>query len=339
MGRFGWIVLLAWIAALVAGGCGGTERESPTAPSVGSPPEPTLFLAGDGELTVVDVDAGNAEVHPLAELAPGDPPYRIVRRGSELVVYGGDTYVLDHDLRSTPRKLGDSWFFIPSAEPDRVWLAVLDPASPETVRALAAVREVSVDGRVTFPDVHPPGGRWPVAAVGDALVFEDRRGGLELWDPATGEYTRRLPGASLGPSQGELLAWCERDGRALHVTDVGTGDDHTVAPPKGFVAFDCWRGTFSPDTTSLAVPVVIADGYDAARSLALVDLARGVAQAVGGSAVEDGYVFLAWSSGGDRVFMSGGAGHERELLQYRLGEPRAVRLPVEVRDFYGMATR
>ncbi len=88
---------------------------------------------------------------------------------------------------------------------------------------------------------------------------------------------------------------------------------------------------------SLAVPAR-AGGYAADRSLALVDLARGVATAVEESAVEDGYVFLAWSTAGDRVFMTGGA-DERQLLQYRLGEPTALPLSVEVRDFYGMAAR
>jgi hypothetical protein len=83
------------------------------------------------------------------------------------------------------------------------------------------------------------------------------------------------------------------------------GRDQTVEPPQGFDAFDCWNGAFSPDGMSLAVPVR-ADAYAADRSLALVDVARGVAVAVGGSAVEDGYVFLAWSTTGDRVFMSGG---------------------------------
>src|SRR6266540_4929549 len=62
MGRFPWIVLLAVIALLVAAGCGGTERDLP---SVGSPAEPTLlFLAGDGELTVVDVDAETRRATP-----------------------------------------------------------------------------------------------------------------------------------------------------------------------------------------------------------------------------------------------------------------------------------
>jgi hypothetical protein len=322
---------------LALAGCGATEQYSS---STGSWPElARVFLAGDRALTVVDADAGRAEVYELGLLAPGDPLYRIVLRGDELVVWGRDTYVLDPDLRSPPRKLGDSWFFIPSAKPDRVWLAVVDPTSPETVRALAAVREVTVDGRVTFPDVHPPGGRWPVAAVGDELVFEDHReGGLELWSPVTREFTHRLPGASRGPGQGDLLAWCEREGLVLHVLDVRSGRDQTFAPPQGFAAFDCWAGAFSPDGKMLAVPAR-AGGYDSERSLALVDLEDDLASTVPESTVHPDYVFVAWSSGGDRVFLSGGPDDDRHLLEYRLGEPRAVLVAVEVRDFYGMAAR
>lgn len=331
-------LLLLAVALVALAGCGGDME--PDSPGTSSSREPRLvFLAGDRRLTVVDVDAGRAEVHELGVLAPGDPLYRIVLRGDELVVYGGDTYVLDPELRSRPRKLGDSWFFIPSAETDRVWLAVLDPTSPETVRALATVREVSVEGRVTFPDVHPPGGRWPVAAVGNELVFEDHReGALELWNPSTREFTRRLSGASRGPGQGDLLAWCEREGLVLHVLDVRGGRDRTFAPPQGFTAFDCWAGAFSPDSTLLAVPAR-GDGFDSERSLALVDLEVGVASIVPESSVGPVYGFVAWSSVGDRVFFSGGSDGDRQLIEYRLGEPRAVPLGVEVRDFYGMAAR
>jgi hypothetical protein len=330
MGPIPRIALLACGALLFFAACGGDD-DSPgeTAPA-------KLFLAGDGELTVVDVDAGSAERHRLAELAPGDPPHRIVRRGEKLVFYGGETYVLDPHLRSPPRKLGESWFFIPGAKPDRVWLAQLDPSSPETVRALAGVREVSVDGRVTIPSVRPPRGRWPVAAAGDVLVFEDRSGGLELWSTATREITRRLAGALLGPSQGDLLAWCAHEGRTLQVTNVRTGSDRAIEPPEDFSAFDCSSGAFSPDGTTLAIPVLIA-GFEAGRLLALVDVESGTAEAVDASGVAAGYVYVAWSSAGDRVFLSGGSGGARELLQYRLGDPEAVRIPAEVGEFYGLA--
>jgi hypothetical protein len=76
--------------------------------------------------------------------------------------------------------------------------------------------------------------------------------------------------------------------------------------------------------------------FDGERTLTLVDLEAGVATPVAGSTVDPDYVYVAWSSAGDRVFISGGDA-TRELLQYRLGEARAVRIPVRVRDFYGMA--
>jgi hypothetical protein len=332
MGR----LALAWTVLLALAACDGSGREE-ASPN----PEPTrLFLAGDGELTVVDVDAARAKVHRVPELAPGDPRYRIVRRGDQLVLFGFDTYVVDVDLRSQPRKLGDSWFFIPGAEPDRVWLTELDPSSPETERALAGVREVSADGRVTVSGVRPPGGRWPHAAVGSLLVLEDGKGGLELWNPSTREFERRLPSAELGPGQGDLLAWCERDGLVLHVLDVRTGDDRAIEPPEGFGGFQCWSGAFSPDGATLAVGIVLeARVPDAEGVLALVDVEDGVATPVESSSVHPHYGFVAWSAAGDRVFMSGGGALERRLLEYRLGERRATEILVRVPAFYGMAAK
>ena len=167
---------LAVLLALTA--CGGVDRD---ASSAGASPEPTLFLAGEGALTVVDVNTQAAEVHPLAELAPAmrlprRPPReraRHLRRRHlrcrlepALVAAEARQLLVLHSLCEARPCLARG----PRA------------TSPETVRDLSEVREVSIDGRVTFPAVHPPGGRWPLAAVGEELVFEDRQGGLELWD-------------------------------------------------------------------------------------------------------------------------------------------------------------
>ncbi|HYY76386.1 MAG TPA: hypothetical protein VE644_08720, partial [Gaiellaceae bacterium] len=151
----------------------------------------------------------------------------------------------------------------------------------------------------------------------------------------TGEVRRRLPGASMGATHGDLLAWCDATYETLYVTDVVTGKARAVAPPEGFAAFDCWSGVFSPDSTLLAVPVT-AGGPEAKRTLALVDVERGVARAVSGSGVEPPYVYIAWASSGESVFVSGGDRYNRRILEYRLGDERAVSLPVEVGDFYGM---
>ena len=303
-------------------------------------PQPTLlYLAGDGELTVVDVAARSSRTLKLPQLSPGDPPYRILRAGDKLVLYGRNAvYTVDLQLRSEPRKLAEAWFFIPAAEPDRLSLAILDPKSPETVRALTSVREVAVDGRVTVPGVPPPGGRWPVAAVDDALVLEGRAGGLEVWDRTTRKVTRVLPGEAAGAGHGNRLPWCSHDYGKLHVTDVRTGDELAVAALAGFATFDCWSAAFSPDGSLLAVPVAERRDYEAHRALALIDLERGVAKVVQGSWVESGYVFVAWASSGESVFISGGKRLERRtLVQYQVGAERAVALPVRVGDFYGMA--
>ena len=147
---------------------------------------PRLALAGDNELWVVDVAAGTVRHRTLPQLSPGDPPYRIVRRGDKLVLWSYQTLTLDpSSADAQPSVLvRDSWIFIPSAAPNRIWVGILDPTSPETERRLKAVREVTVDGRVTVADVRPPQGRWPVAATRSALAFQSQGGDqLELWEP------------------------------------------------------------------------------------------------------------------------------------------------------------
>jgi hypothetical protein len=68
-----------------------------------------------------------------------------------------------------------------------------------------------------------------------------------------------------------------------------------------------------------------------------VDVERGVARAVEGSEAEPPYVYIAWASTGESVFVSGGERYERRTLEYRVGDERAVPVPVEAGDFYGMA--
>ena len=92
--------------------------------------------------------------------------HRVVRRGDQFVVFGFATYTMRDGDAPLETFAAQSWFFIPSADDDRVWLAFLAPGQPRTSVLLAAIREVSVDGRVTVPDAPPPGAR--VAAVGGA---------------------------------------------------------------------------------------------------------------------------------------------------------------------------
>jgi hypothetical protein len=318
-----------------------------TSGPVAGPGEARLFLAGDRELWVVDVAGGSVRHRRLPQLSPGDPPYRIVRRGNKLVLWSYQTLLLDPAAAAQPRTLvRDSWIFIPSAAPDRIWVGILDPKSPETERRLAAVREVAVDGRVTVGDVRPPEGRWPVAATSSALAFQSHGSGpggldqLELWNPRTGKVLRRLPGEFPVASHGDRLAWCRQRCARLHVTNVATGEDVEVRPPAGAFGFAPYQGVFSPDGKLIAVPVRSDSApttQDPKWRLALVDVEEGTATLVQGPTLQ-GYVFVDWSPAGTTVFITGGDRFkQRTIFEYRLGTVSARRLPVEVGDFFGMA--
>jgi hypothetical protein len=306
-----------------------------TSEQVTGPAEPGLVLAGDQELWVVDVAAGTVRHRNLPQLSPGDPPYRIVRRGDKLVLWSYQTLTLDPRGTAEPSVLArDSWIFIPSAVPDRIWVGILDPTSPETERRLAAVREVAVDGRVTVADIRPPGGRWPVAATSSALVFQSQSSDqLELWNPRTGKVLRRLPGDYPVATHGDLLAWCRRSCARLQVTNVVTGRQVQVRPPAGATGFAAQTGVFSPDGELLAVPVRTGPTWQ----LALVDVGAGTATRIKGAAVQQDYVFVDWSASGETVFIAGGRQGEQMIFGYRLGTASARRLPVKAGDFFGMA--
>jgi hypothetical protein len=293
---------------------------------------PRLFLAGDGELWVVDVDEGSVRHLQLPELSAGDPPYRIVRRGEKLVLWGSHaTYVLDPAKVGKPRVLAEgTLIFIPSAMPNRVWLGIGRPEE------LSAVREVAVDGRVTVRDTKPPGGRWPVAATETTLAFQTPDGRLEVWDPSTGDVVRRLPGEFPIATYGDHLAWCADLCLTLHVTNVVTGDEVEVSPPSGTYAFEPYIGAFSPDGRVIAV-TVHADASLTTRELqlALVDAGAGTTTLVQGTAVE-GDVFVDWSPSGESVFISSGVA-KRSIIEYQVGADSTRRLPVQVGAFYGMA--
>lgn len=314
------------------------EKRQPVGPSPTSgvvSGESLLFLAGDGEMWVVDVATGSVRHRRLPELSAGDPPYRIVRRGDKLAVWGSTaTYVLEPGADSTPQVLvEDSLVFMPSAAADRVWVAVDSTDTGD----VGAIREVTVDGRVTVSDTRPPGGRWPVAALEAGLAFQTPEGQLEVWDPRTGEVIRRLPGQFPVASYGNLLAWCADACGTLHLTNVVTGEEVEITPPPGTYGFQGYAGAFSPNGKSIAVPVYADSKLTNHWQLGMVDVEAGTATRVEGTAV-DGYVFVDWSPSGEMVFISSGQrAPERTIIEYRLSGDVARPLPIQVGDFYGMA--
>jgi hypothetical protein len=329
------------VAAVVVAGAWAAGREGDVATVPATPgadvPADLLFLAGDGEAWVVDPTRETVRHVPMPQLPPGDAPYRVVRRNDVLVAWAYRTLVLhpSSDLVSSDVLVRDSLFFIPSSSPDRVWVGIVDEAQDDG--RLTAVREVSIDGQVTVPDVRPPDGAWPVAAVDGNLVFQ-REGELVVWDPSTGRDVVRLPGQLPVAWQGSLLAWCDAACRSLHVADLASGRRLTIEPPAGATGFEALRGSFSPDGTTLAVALRLGDGEDAGRQLALIDVTTGQSTLVEEASVPTPYVFIDWAPSGGTVFITGGQlGGRRQVIEYRMGDTSARVLNVAVGDFYGVA--
>lgn len=337
MRRLMLCVLLALWVALPAG-CGAAEKpsEGETVPAAsGSDDVPTgvLFLrhVREQSITRIDLASGESTTVSRSELAPGDPPFHLVETGGRLVFFGGShTYALGLDLRGPPQDLGESWYFVPSGREGRVWLTTLDLESPETVRDLKAVREVTVDGDVTVSETGRPPSRGPtiLAAVNDGLLFQDDDE-LKVWDPLAGEVTARLPGPFPAATHGNLVAWCRQGCPKLHVTDVATGEDLAVSAGDSFRFEETYEGAFSPDGTLLAVPVVTSLGTHLEghrHQVGLVDARAGTARLVEGSDLADDYPAIAWSPSGEWLFFSAGAGR---IMAYRPASGAAIILPIQ----------
>jgi hypothetical protein len=331
------LLVLSAVAALAS--CHGTTPVASLEPTV---ERPRLFLAGDGELWVVDVVNERARRLRMSQLVPGDPPVKILRRGDGLALWGYHVWRLDARTPERPprRIVRRGWIFIASAHAQRIWVGLLDPRSPATVRALRAVREVTIDGRVTVSDRRPPRGRWPQLAVRDGLLFGNPHGGWDLWNPAARRVVRRWDEnvlGFLGAAHGDLIASSPEPWTSVRFTDARTGVQRRVSAPPGWELL-VTSGAFSPDGRIWAAPAQRRAGDDGPARLALVDIARRRIRLVPGSTVSPGYTFARWSRAGTHVFLTGGERlRDRTIVAHRIGQPRARRLRVRVGDFYDAA--
>jgi hypothetical protein len=332
---------LAVVAVCLAAGLVGCAADS-TSAGDRAHEAPRLFLAGDGELWVVESGSERVRRVRMPQLAAGDPPTRILRRGEGLAMWGYDVWRLEPGRPESPprRIVRRGWFFIASAHPERIWVGLLDPRSPATVNALRAVREVTVDGRVTVRDRRPPRGSWPLLAVRDGLLFSTRRGGWYVWDPVSRRVERRWGPGVLGfpgPAHANVIASCVQPCTSVRLTDAGTGVQRRVPVPTGWVA-RVDQGAFSPSGRKLAFPVQRRGSSRRQVRLAIVDVVHRRTTVVRGSAVAPGYTFARWSRSGSAAFLTGGErGADRSIVAYRVGEPRARALRVSVGDFFDAA--
>jgi hypothetical protein len=323
-------------SALAMGGCGSRSGSSHTtrAPERGAAgPSGTLYVSSTQSeprtVTIIDAATGRLEVRGLRELSPGDAPYAIAVIAGQLVVYGRlATYSLGARVREPGRRIGPSWFFLPSATRGRVWLVSLNARDPSQAHGLGGVRELTLAGKVTLAhSARPP--YTPVGAVQQGLLVQGPT--LEVWQPASGRIVRRLPGVFPMATRGSLVASCTARCAVLHITNTRDGSDLRIRPGPGFRFVSSYDGAFSPDGRLVAVPAA-ADGNS---RVAIVDIARRHAKLLAGADLASDYTLLAWASTGWLFF---NAGHGR-LAAYRPGHARATILPFRVHRFQHLAAR
>jgi hypothetical protein len=286
--------LLLAAVALLGAGCSHGGR-----PGVAARPGGLLFARDvrSDRLVRIDVRSGRTRVVRVRGLAGGDPIVNLAAVGSRLVYYGRThTYAIGPSLRGRPLDLGRSWYFVPAAGGGRVWLAELDPASPPTVRALAAVREVSLDGAVVARSRRRPPSGALVAATAAGPLFQRRRG-LALWDVEQGSVVARIPGSFPVAVHGDTVASCGSGCLGIRLTDVRTGAARVVRPPAGHRFEETYDGAFSPDGRLLAVPATRRDGH----GVALIEPGR-PPRMLPGPPLAPFYWSLAWSPSGRWLF-------------------------------------
>lgn len=300
-------MLVLAAAALI--GCG--EAAAPTGPSG------TLYLSGREPGTLIRVDTATGAVTTrtgLRQMGGGDPPYFVYFTGGRLVTFAlGRDHAFAPDL-THPKSLGESWFFVPSATPGRVWNLLLRKGDPATVVRFRGVREVAVDGTPTLTRRWAVPG-WPVGAVEDGLVLQRER--LEVWDPVTRKRVRTLPGQFPIAMRGRMVAACADDPcDTVHLNERPVRGP--FAPP--------YAGAFSPGGTLLAVTA-------SHRRIAVIEVATGKLYLIPGARTDGVYSQKAWASSGWLFWNAGGGA----IGAWRPGEP-ARRLPVRVGPFIGMTS-
>jgi hypothetical protein len=308
-------------------------RPVPLAEATGT----SLYLGGDDGLLRVDVDRRSVRRVPLPGGAAGPDNGLVGRDGVVVAVRGGMAYATAGRPGRPAVPLGPASYALASARPGRVWLVeeTGDPHRWSRVREVAlgrtgALVEGALGGAAARGTL--PLGRRPVAGAPGGLLVHvaGAVGGLAIWNPRTGRLERRLAARTpltVVAARGQAVAWVERS--ALHLGDLATGRDQMVPPPPGTDGFAA-PGVFSPDGRTLAA--VTSVGFSTRPALALVDTARASAVRVAGS---DGALSdrcspcLAWSPAGDWVFFSR-IGPGFAIGAYRLGQPQAVTVPVDV---------
>jgi hypothetical protein len=335
------VVLAATAALLVApiSAPGGTDTAEPplrglrvaapqvlAAPIHGSaataetPAGTLVSIARSNRLTAIDAASGRRTVRRVRAVAGCGA--ELFETGGHIVVAGvvesrTVVFSVPLSLDRPPRRLGSAHAFVPSATDGRVWLAGVDCSR----KRMVGVREVTVDGEQTLASGRRVPGSWVPGAVKGGLVVQRGRA-LFIWDPGAAGTGRRLDLDALTAAQGDLLVGCAAGSncRELAILDANSAAEIRPRHQGHRLHSDA---AISPDGSLVAVPARANRRW----SVALISTRDGTTSIVQGSDTGDSYPELSWADSTGWLFFRAGT----EVMAYRPGEPRAVKLPFRLR--------
>jgi hypothetical protein len=298
----------------------------------------TLLYLGGRQVLVVDAGSGSISSIP----APGAGRVRVLRQGSFIVLLardGGVAVQLADRGASRQLALGEASDVLPSPHPNRVWLVSRGDGAPERAFVL---REVDLASHRSLRRWTLPYDAEPVAVLPQGVLIRDLQNGFEVRRPQGGRVTRLGRDLTFLDGHGSLLAYL--DDRRLHLHDLATGLDRTVAPPaeaRSWFALGpplpgmgcCQQiGAFSPDASTLAVFTQLNGPGE--PGLTIVDVATARARVLPGSGGATPLACqpcLGWSHSGWLFFFNGGPALA-DPAAWRPGEPAAIQLALDLRS-------
>jgi hypothetical protein len=302
-------------AGASAAGCGEDAEErqkpanspTPISARVVDYDRPEGPVARDG-LLVIDPATGDSAAPAAPGFSGGDAQFALVP-SSDQIAYrcSRGACVTSVESDSPEARLGDAWCIAPSVRPNHVWLAVLDPESPATERAITSVSEVSFAGEIqTGPSILPER-RWhcPVGAFDGGLLFQEF-GGIAAWDAKASNVIATIPDIFPAATHETVVATYPDEGeRRLRLTELTTGDVELIEPPPDWRFDQSYEGDFSPDGSRLAVTATRSDASEREGGLAVVDLSTGSTSTVRA----DWSAGVAWAPDGTELYVAT-LGHE-----------------------------
>jgi hypothetical protein len=284
------------VAASVTGcGDGADERNGGSNPPIHISARVVDYQRAEGPvardgLLVIDAETGATTAPRAPGFSGGDAQFALVP-SAEQIAYrcSRGACITGLDSGSEEARLGEAWCIAPSVRPNHVWLAVLDPESPATERAIESVSELSFAGEIRTGPSILPSRRWhcPVGAFDGGVLFQEASG-IAAWDAAASKVIATIPDAFPAAVHERLVATYPDEGEGrLRLTDLTTGHERLIEPPAGWRFDPSYEGDFSPDGSRLAVTATRLGAPEREGGLAIVTLSTGSAETVA----------TEWSSG------------------------------------------